>query len=448
MIGAIMISLLKPINPPILYDTSPGLPTYWLPMCGSQKDPLGGDVADVMQGTRAATRTSGCTWATGPMGPLLNLNGSGSVQCGSVEAINNWSAITISTWLNLASGNAESTRIWEKGANSELALVINGAGQPQFVIDLQFAGDFTYPFDNHPHLITAVVNSDCSSSLYLDGANVATTGAVTPPASKTGSLFIGQYGGSLAFQMTGQVADFRWHNYAMTADQVWAEYTSAWRRLESIPRLRRKSAAASISATASPAACSAIWTANTVAVDATASASPSSASATWVAGQATVTIVQSTTVSPSSASATWATNQVTVTAGTNYFEQDLVAYLGSNGITITPGHLPQGSTSGCFFVMVAESVRYTLARAAGLTFRSYQFSSLSTVALDTIMAESAMRKLLSGYRGMMGTTFVSSCRLVNVLDLPYEANVTGNDDGTYHRAAEYRIGIKEAIPTF
>ena len=133
----------------------------------------------------------------------------------------------------------------------------------------------------------------------------------------------------------------------------------------------------------------------------------------------------------------------------NPFEVDLLAYLQSSGMTVYAGHVPQGVNPPAYtFLCVSEDPRYTIAKAAGLTFRSYQFSSFSTDYLETVAMDGALWAALGGFRGNMGSTFVSSCRLVNTIDLPYEANVDGSDEGTYHRAAEYRIGLKKPIPTF
>jgi hypothetical protein len=132
------------------------------------------------------------------------------------------------------------------------------------------------------------------------------------------------------------------------------------------------------------------------------------------------------------------------------FEVDLLAYLNSKAwLTFYPGHLPQEAPlPACSFFLVSEEPKYTLGSAAGLTARVYQFDQWSNYYMDTIMFERRLRRVLHGYRGWMGGSFVSSCRIQDVMDLPYEPNVDDSDQGTYHRVAEYRILLRETIPSF
>ncbi len=132
------------------------------------------------------------------------------------------------------------------------------------------------------------------------------------------------------------------------------------------------------------------------------------------------------------------------------FEVDLLAYLGpALDATIYPGHVPQrAALPAVTYTLVGEEPRYTIGAAAGLTARVYQFSFFSRDQLDAIDLEASARSALHGYRGPMGSTLVTSCRLQDAMDLPYEANVDGSDSGTFHRVAEYRIFLKESIPNF
>jgi hypothetical protein len=133
-----------------------------------------------------------------------------------------------------------------------------------------------------------------------------------------------------------------------------------------------------------------------------------------------------------------------------FFDLDLFCYLSAAGlgVPIYPGHIPQGAGPGpaISYFAVSEEPYYTLARASGLTARVYQFSTWSTSYFVSASIERSLRSVLHGYRGFMGSTWVSSCRLQQCLDLPYEPNVDGTDQGTYQRAVEYRISFKEPIP--
>lgn len=130
------------------------------------------------------------------------------------------------------------------------------------------------------------------------------------------------------------------------------------------------------------------------------------------------------------------------------FEADLVAYLGAFGLFAQPGHVPQrAALPAITYALVGEEPRYRARSAAGLTARTYQLSCFAVDYARATGLEAALRSALHGFRGPMGTTHVSSCRLENTLDL-YEPNVDGSDRGTFHRVAEYRIFLEESIPTF
>jgi hypothetical protein len=133
------------------------------------------------------------------------------------------------------------------------------------------------------------------------------------------------------------------------------------------------------------------------------------------------------------------------------FDQDLQAYLASTlGASVYPGdHVSQGMGLPAFsYLCVGEDPCYTLRAAAGLTRKTYQFDSWSTSHGVACSMELQLRNALHGFRGMMGGTYVSSCRLQNCLDMPYEPNIDGSDGGTYHRVSEYRIAYREPVPTF
>ena len=132
----------------------------------------------------------------------------------------------------------------------------------------------------------------------------------------------------------------------------------------------------------------------------------------------------------------------------SFFEHDLLSYLSGMGIVVYVGHVPQGAgLPACTFQCVSEDPRYSLRSASGLTARNYQFASFSTVADDTFAIEKSIRAALHGFKGLMGSTRVSSCRLQNILD-QFEVNVDGSDDGTYQRMAEYKVFFTEAVPSF
>jgi hypothetical protein len=133
------------------------------------------------------------------------------------------------------------------------------------------------------------------------------------------------------------------------------------------------------------------------------------------------------------------------------FDQELQTYLAARlGTPVYPDdHVAQVLALPAFtYTLVGEDPYYTLRAAAGLTAKVYQFDSWATSKLAAARMELALRGALHGFRGMMGGTYVSGCRLRNCLDMPYEPNVDGSDGGTYRRVAEYRIAYREPVPIF
>jgi hypothetical protein len=129
----------------------------------------------------------------------------------------------------------------------------------------------------------------------------------------------------------------------------------------------------------------------------------------------------------------------------SFFEADLVAYLLAQGITIYPGHVPQGVGLPAYtFFVISDQPRYTLAKAAGLTVKTIQFTAFATSFLSVVSMEKVLRNILSGFRGSMLSSFISSCRLDQVVDL-YEPNVDATDQGTYQRSTEYRMFVRESV---
>ncbi len=132
------------------------------------------------------------------------------------------------------------------------------------------------------------------------------------------------------------------------------------------------------------------------------------------------------------------------------FEEDLLAYLGGSlPFPAYPGHVPQLGAVPCYsFGLVAESPYYLLAGpSAGLTRLTYQFDCWSTDRLEAARMQISLRALLHGFRGPMGSSYVSSSRLESRVVL-YEPNVPGTDQGTYHEAVEYRLIVRDPVFTF
>lgn len=131
------------------------------------------------------------------------------------------------------------------------------------------------------------------------------------------------------------------------------------------------------------------------------------------------------------------------------FDVSLQTYLSANlTSTVYPGHIPQRAVLPAYsYFCLSEDPYYTIAAAAGLTNVVYQLDVWAADYLDASVMETALRNILHGFRGMMGSTKVYTSRLTNRSG-QYEAIVDGSDEGTYHIDTEYRFIYREPIPTF
>jgi hypothetical protein len=133
------------------------------------------------------------------------------------------------------------------------------------------------------------------------------------------------------------------------------------------------------------------------------------------------------------------------------FDVNLEAYLAvALGANVFPSnHIAQTSSLPSYsYFLVSEENKSTLAAAAGITSKVYQIDTWSLTPLDVASMELSLRNALNGFRGAMGSSYVSSCRIQNCFDMPYEPNVDGSDQGTYRRVSEYRFLVSESVPTF
>ncbi len=120
-----------------------------------------------------------------------------------------------------------------------------------------------------------------------------------------------------------------------------------------------------------------------------------------------------------------------------FFELDLVGYLSSSfGLTCYPGHIPQGASLPALgFVLLRAARENGLAGGNGIAEAHYQLTVSSTDYFD-VGAISDDLERLHGYRGPMGSSYVSPALLENEVTL-YEPAADGSDLGVHSKALEF-----------
>jgi hypothetical protein len=179
-------------------------------------------------GCNAATLNS-TSAAAGEIAGGASFNGStNSIDFGTGTALNNWTAQTISLWVKAQTGMAQYSRLIEKGSNNEWTLVWNyNAGSNQLSVQ-QLGSPYALVTsaspvaDNTWHKVDVTISSG-SVGLYVDGALSAQAQSPTGPASTTGTIRLGQYGGG-GYYYTGLADELRISNTARSAAWLAAEY--------------------------------------------------------------------------------------------------------------------------------------------------------------------------------------------------------------------------------
>lgn len=102
---------------------------------------------------------------------------------------------------------------------------------------------------------------------------------------------------------------------------------------------------------------------------------------------------------------------------------------------------PQGVVyPSALYQRVNTSPTYSHDGDSGLDFVRYQIRCSTKTALATQQLANAFRAALSGYKGMLGDTYVGSIRFVNDID-DYDPVVQ-----SYHRLLELVAGVNAVVP--
>ena len=148
-----------------------------------------------------ATSINGTSAVAGKIGVAASLNGTSNyIDFVNSPSLNNWTAQTISTWIKAQPNTIGSVaRLIEKGANNEWTLVWNY--QTNNGVSVQALGGTgglvttsAAIADGTWHKVDVTISSSSYVKIYVDG--VLNQGAQSSsPASKTGTIRLGSYGG-------------------------------------------------------------------------------------------------------------------------------------------------------------------------------------------------------------------------------------------------------------
>lgn len=246
----------KPFNPPVIYDTSPGLPSFWATCWGPQRDAGGGDVADLMGATSAGVRSAtGLTWDNGSSGRILTGNGTAGAlsfanfKPGPVTQLAIGFRLRLNTVPSSAGVIAETTTNFNAGGTGLIAYVessditfgfqnpglgyCNGTIAPPTVgvwTDYVFCLDRTAP--TAAAAISAYVNAVPTAITLTNNSTPAGT------FNSTG-LYLFARGGSSLFAPISLSHFSLWAGRIPGAAEIALQSARPWRRLEPSARLRR-----------------------------------------------------------------------------------------------------------------------------------------------------------------------------------------------------------------
>lgn len=209
-----------------------GLATLW------RMDETSGTTMSDSTGTNNGTlsNASMANQSTAKIGKAYYFNGSNAVTVPSPVSLNNWTAQTISLWIN-TTGTIGYARIIEKGANNEWTLAFNGDQANK--VELQAVNNSqglifspTTLNNGQWHNVVAVLNqnsafpSTFTETLYIDGVMTGpSTTASINTFSKTNDIYVGRYGvGNYYF--TGYIDEIAIWDRSLNAAEVLALYNN------------------------------------------------------------------------------------------------------------------------------------------------------------------------------------------------------------------------------
>lgn len=211
--------------------TDTGLVGYWKFDEGS-----GTQATDSSGNNNIGTLTNGPTWQSAPnckVGGCLSFDGVNDYVDGGINSIlNPTSAITVSSWVNVPSGDSTQYRyiVSDSGTGSNGYELTIASGSPRFeVYNTSPSGYISNSTgnarDSSWHLLTATYSNGSSVLLYIDGMLARSVAATVLLPTNNTSLTIGKRDGN-GFYFSGLIDDVRVYNRVFSAAEVLTLYNA------------------------------------------------------------------------------------------------------------------------------------------------------------------------------------------------------------------------------
>jgi len=220
---------IKPSNP--LLGGHPNIPLNLPFIEGS------GSVVGDLSGNQNNGDITGASWLSTPQGWVLSLDGAGDyIDCGADESLDITEEVSLETllkWTDTSSISTVSSKGYERLA---LRVLSNGSIDFRYYDELNALHYSNTPFTSYEDLITHVISTFDGRyiKIYINGELIKTTDTDAHTIIVTAnSLGIGARGDSEpgSNPITGEMACYRLHDSALTAEEVMHTYLDIRRRL-------------------------------------------------------------------------------------------------------------------------------------------------------------------------------------------------------------------------
>jgi hypothetical protein len=160
-------------------------------------------------------------------GAAMTLTGSSAVSIANVPAFG--ANVTLEAWVNPQAGGSGYRFILSRGTTSSsgLHLVLDPTGRLTFGVGTAAPAHLTgpvVPAGTWHHVVATVAGRD--TALYLDGKAVATGTLTAPPATPTGTLYLGRYSVAQGYYWRGGLDEVSIYDGALDAPVVAARYAA------------------------------------------------------------------------------------------------------------------------------------------------------------------------------------------------------------------------------
>ena len=115
---------------------------------------------------------------------------------------------------------------------------------------------------------------------------------------------------------------------------------------------------------------------------------------------------------------------------------------------IYPLIAPEGSAwPFIIYQRIGSSHEHNMSGSSGLVTATVQIDAYAEAYSSAKSIGAAIRNVLDGYRGLMGSTFVSRCHLGDERDL-LDVTDLADEFGGFRWSGDFAIAYHESIPTF